>query len=329
MITQAEPTTTPSLGDIEALTKKFSDAHGALSAAVRALREAQEHIARERMPAIKKLLATAAERKATLKAAVESAPALFDRPRTVVFHGVKVGMQKGKGGITWDDEAKVVERIKRIFLGEASALLRIEETPDKEAIAKLNAGDLRRIGCQIESAGDQVVIRPTDSEVEQIAKLESARAGLQSLILNGSAETALGQNPPPRSEPAKARTMTKRSPATKPRQMSRQAKIRGNGVAAACHQVFEQWGVGREFTCSDLTDAVAIARPDLKKQYADLLASKVAVAIIGAVDRTIMRLSAGRGARFKVNRLLAPTGSQTEQEYRKLRDSMKLPDPVE
>ena len=39
----------------------------------------------------------------SLRALIEESPELFEKPRSVVLHGIKLGYQKGKGGIVWDD----------------------------------------------------------------------------------------------------------------------------------------------------------------------------------------------------------------------------------
>ena len=44
-------------------------------------------------------MANVAQADANLKAAIEQAPGLFVKPRTIVLHGLKLGYQKGKGKI--------------------------------------------------------------------------------------------------------------------------------------------------------------------------------------------------------------------------------------
>ena len=156
------------LADIEALTKKFAEAHTDLSKVVTDLNEALAAVKLAHLAAIKHHVKKTAHHHANLKAAVDSSRDLFVKPRTVLFHGIKVGLQKGKGGITFDDAERVVALIKRHFPEQSELLIRTKESPDKDALENLPVSDLKRLGCEIAEAGDQIVIKPTDSDVDKI-----------------------------------------------------------------------------------------------------------------------------------------------------------------
>jgi len=156
-----------SLAEIERFTKDFAEARERLAQLVGDIESELEAIKRRHMAALKRFVAGTAERHARLKAAIEETPELFVKPRTLILHGVKIGFQKGKGGIEFDDADRVVELIRKHF-DDPDALIRREEKPDKEALAKLSAAELKKIGCAIVDAGDQVVIKPTDGDVEKV-----------------------------------------------------------------------------------------------------------------------------------------------------------------
>lgn len=156
------------LAEIEILTRKYADAHGALSACVGALNAEIENLKRARLPELKRLVGLAAQRKAVLSDAISYEPGLFEKPRTHVFHGVKVGLAKERGGIEFEDAASVVKRTKAMFGAEAAAYLHIEERPDKVALGKLTVAELKKLGCEVRADSDAVVIKPTDSAVEKI-----------------------------------------------------------------------------------------------------------------------------------------------------------------
>ena len=103
-----------------------------------------------------------------LKVAIESAPELFVKPRTLVIAGVRIGIQKGKGQIVYGDADQVVKLIRKHFPEQADALIAVKETPVKKALANLSVAELKRIGVTVEETGDQVVIKPTDSEVDKL-----------------------------------------------------------------------------------------------------------------------------------------------------------------
>ena len=62
----------------------------------------------------------------------------------------------------------MVARIKKHLPEQADVLIRTKEAPVKEALAQLTAAELKKIGVTIEDAGDTVVIKPVDSEVDKL-----------------------------------------------------------------------------------------------------------------------------------------------------------------
>lgn len=180
MIKTTEQTagTEVSLAAIEAAAKRYALDWEALGDLVRDLNAAVHQIKVNFLPAIKKAVARAAEKKSDLHNLVEGAQHLFVKPRTVVFHGIKCGWEKGKGKITFDDPERVCALIHKHFPEMAEALVIIKETPNKKALAELNAADLKRLGIFIEDSDDRVVIRAVNSDVDKIvtALLSEAEA---------------------------------------------------------------------------------------------------------------------------------------------------------
>lgn len=162
-------TTPVTLTDIQTAAKKFADARARLGTAVTALNSQLEALKRQMMPHIKEQLANTASRMCELQHLIETNPGLFDKPRTQIFHGIKLGFRKGSGGIDWEDDTKVVELIRKHFTKpQADLLIKTTEKPIAKALADLDVTDLKKIGCTVESTGDVVVIRPVDSEVDKI-----------------------------------------------------------------------------------------------------------------------------------------------------------------
>jgi len=155
------------LGEIELLTKDFSQVREKLSEKIRTLEDEIAALKRRRLPVIKTAVNMVMEKQEILKAALEASRSLFVRPRTMVFHGVKIGFQKAKGKISWTDDAQVVKLIKKHLPDQADVLIKITEKPIKDALANLPAADLKRIGVTVEDTGDSVVIKSTDSEIDR------------------------------------------------------------------------------------------------------------------------------------------------------------------
>jgi hypothetical protein len=167
------------LAEIEEHTRRYAAAQEVLAGVLGTLREQIRALERRHRPRLKNAVDLAGRARAKLAAAVESAPELFAQPRTRVFHGVKVGLQRGRGGLVMDDADAVVARIHAEFGEAAPAFLRVKEAPDLKMLANLTPEELDRLGCRWEEAADSVVIRPTDNDAEKAARalLEAHEAG--------------------------------------------------------------------------------------------------------------------------------------------------------
>lgn len=156
------------LTDIEPTAKAYAEARAKVADIVTDLNSGIEALKRDHMPALKRAIARAAEKHDQLKQIIEANPDLFIKPRTVIYHGVKLGMQKGKGGIAFDDAEQVVRLIKKHYPEQADVLVVTTEKPAKDALAQLTVAELKKVGCTVVDAGDAVVIKPTDSEVDKL-----------------------------------------------------------------------------------------------------------------------------------------------------------------
>lgn len=157
------------LNDIEQLAERYAKARRTLSSTVTELQQRIEAIKAEYIDAIRHEVGVAAEAHDELRAAIEAAPQLFDKPRTRVLSGVKVGITKQRGQVEMDDESKVIERIRTLLPAEqAELLIRVRESVQKSAVYDLTAADLKRLGIRITDDCDQVLIKPADSEVDKL-----------------------------------------------------------------------------------------------------------------------------------------------------------------
>ena len=157
------------LTDIEGAASAFAIARADLADTVREMERKLDEVRLQFIKQIRKELAKAADKQAVLRALIEAAPQLFEKPRTLVVMGVKVGFRKGTGGIDWEDDAKVCELIEKHFSKtEAELLIKTTKKPIAKALADLDVASLKKIGCTVESTGDVVVIKPQDSEVDKV-----------------------------------------------------------------------------------------------------------------------------------------------------------------
>lgn len=157
-----------SMEAIESKAKVYAAARERLAESVNALNAAIAALQRDHLPGIKRQLGRAFEAENALQALVQANPHLFTKPRTVVLHGVKVGYEKGVGGIEFDDGDQVVALIRKKLPELADVLIVTKESPVKKALNQLTVQQLKAIGCTVREAGDRVVVRAVDSAVDKL-----------------------------------------------------------------------------------------------------------------------------------------------------------------
>lgn len=158
----------PTMTEIEARTRAYSEARTRLADIVSELQAGLDAFKRENLPRVKRAIARAAEMEAALRALIEETPDLFVKPKTVVLHGVRVGYEKGKGAIEFEDGDQVVRLIEKRLPDLAEQLVKTTKKPLKTGLAQLTVQQLKSIGCTVEEAGDQVVVRAVDRDVDKL-----------------------------------------------------------------------------------------------------------------------------------------------------------------
>lgn len=165
------------MNEIEKLAERLAEAREELSAIITRLQHKQNALQNEFMPSIKKCVGKSAERHTVLFTSIHEHRELFEKPKSQVFHGLKLGLRKGAGGITWDDDEAVCARIEKLYSrDEAELLVKTTKKPIKAGLNNLDVADLKKLGCTVEATGDVVFIKPVDSAVDKIvnALLKSA-----------------------------------------------------------------------------------------------------------------------------------------------------------
>jgi hypothetical protein len=156
------------LADIERLTRSYADSHNGLVETVGDLNNKIEQLKREFLPAIRRGVRSTAERRSVLDAAIKEAADLFIKPRTHVFHGVKVGLRRDGGSLIWENEEDVLRLIKKHFADRKDDLIRTTEKLSVATLATLAPADLKKVGVTATEPYDVVVISPSDSNVDKI-----------------------------------------------------------------------------------------------------------------------------------------------------------------
>lgn len=165
--------TTPSpvitaLDEIETLAKAYANARQLVSLRVDSYNNEVRALNARRMPGLKSSVAEAADAQAKLVAAIQAHPELFEKPRTMTLHGIKLGFQKGKGTIDWADDDKLALKIQALLPDQFETLVKISYKPLAGGLKNLDVGTLRKLGCTVEETGDAVFVKASDSGVDKL-----------------------------------------------------------------------------------------------------------------------------------------------------------------
>lgn len=168
--------------EIDRLTEVYANARLALSEKMDVVNQELTAVKRRYLRSLRSLADKALAARSDLSAAIDGGRALFEKPRTRVLHGIKVGLAKNKGRFECEDEAKSIALIRKHMNPQTAALLvNVTEKLNKAALNELDAAELKKIGVRVAGAGDELVIKPADGEIEKLvdALLEGADVNME------------------------------------------------------------------------------------------------------------------------------------------------------
>lgn len=168
-----------SMTRIENLALHFAQCRDDLGAHINAMNEEIQRIKEHSLGDVRAALRTYNTAEDDLRVAVTAAPALFNKPRTRVFHGVKVGLRKGKGLMKIANPERTLDLIRKLLPEQVETLIRTTHTPVKDALEQLDAQTLKRIGVHVTGASDEVVVRATDTDMDKLIKALQGDDGLK------------------------------------------------------------------------------------------------------------------------------------------------------
>jgi hypothetical protein len=154
--------------EIEQRAKVFAAARTELADRIESLRDEQEAIKRRRLQGILNSLVRFTSAHDELRNALGDSREQFDKPKTRILHGVRVGWMKQKGKLKVDDPERVVKLIRRHFSEHADTLIKTTERPVASALGNLSAAELKRLGVSVADDTDAIVIKPVDAAVDKL-----------------------------------------------------------------------------------------------------------------------------------------------------------------
>lgn len=164
------------LAEIERRAARLADASLALDDTLTTYEEELQAVNAKYLRPLKRQAAEAATAEAELHSAIESAPHLFVKPRTLTLHGLKIGFSVSEGKLVIEDEETSVKLLKRKFPEQIDTYIRTTEEVNKDAIKALGLDDrqLAALGLSMADRGDMVLIKRAAGDIEKlISKLKT------------------------------------------------------------------------------------------------------------------------------------------------------------
>lgn len=154
--------------DLEQLCRNYSQAHSVLARKISDVHEEIGKVKRRHLYRIKASASMAARLKSELLEYVGDHLDEFEKPRSRTFHGVKVGLQKGRGKVVCANKNFTIRAIERRHPELVDVLLKTTRTPLLRGLQQLEARQLAALGVEIVQTGSKIIVRHVDSEIEKM-----------------------------------------------------------------------------------------------------------------------------------------------------------------
>lgn len=157
-----------SLTTIDQQTRQYAAARRTLADRIQALEDQLTALKRRKMAGIKSALALMVDSHDLLTQTLADNPDQFQKPRTLIIDGIKVGYRKQKGKIIIASAESTCKHIHHKLPDQAHLLIETTEKPVKAALEQLSGADLKKIGVTLTEDTDQTLIKPTDSALDKL-----------------------------------------------------------------------------------------------------------------------------------------------------------------
>ncbi|MCU7877253.1 MAG: hypothetical protein KZQ84_10720 [Candidatus Thiodiazotropha sp. (ex Lucinoma borealis)] len=155
------------LQNIERKAKAHANARDLLNERLLVVEDEKRLLIRQHLRGLRAAAAKVAQTHNELHAEIDASQEDFKKPRTRVFEGIQVGLRKSSGLLEFTPKT-TIPAIKRHLPDQQDVLIKTEEKVVSKAINNLSASDLKKIGVKVIPGKDQVVIKPTDSEINKL-----------------------------------------------------------------------------------------------------------------------------------------------------------------
>ncbi|MEW8494272.1 MAG: hypothetical protein AB2604_10740 [Candidatus Thiodiazotropha taylori] len=155
------------LSDIEQKAKAYSLARDVLKERLIQLDVEKRQLIKKHLKALRAAATKVADTHSALHSEIDMEHALFKKPRSRVYWGIKVGLRKSQGTLRFAPDV-TIPAIKKKLPDKKDVLIETKEKVVNKAVNTLSAPELKKIGVTVLPGKDQVVIQPIGDEINKL-----------------------------------------------------------------------------------------------------------------------------------------------------------------
>lgn len=159
---------------LDALAKNYAARRARVQEIVETIEDEIRTVHRKHRRALHEALATAEGAQGALRAEILAHPELFEKPKTITIHGLKIGYRKGSGKVEWEiEDDQLVAKLRKRFGEDSESFVACVKTVEKivtDGLRDLEAKDLAALGVTIEDVGDVPFIKSVEGEADKLVK---------------------------------------------------------------------------------------------------------------------------------------------------------------
>jgi len=158
----------PDITAIDLLARQYADAQTDLDTRTNDLRQVIDRAVRDAWPELRRATTRAAERYEALLASVTDARDVFEKPKTKILHGVRVGYRKSKDAVQVLNAENTCALIHNVLPDQVDVLISKTEKPVVAGLEQLDDEQLRKIGCKRVAGRDEPIAALAETELDKV-----------------------------------------------------------------------------------------------------------------------------------------------------------------
>jgi hypothetical protein len=155
---------------IDLLARQYADAQTDLDSLTNELRSEIDAAVRKRWPELRRATTRAAERYDALLGLVRDSREVFEKPKTKILHGVRVGYRKAKDVVQVLNADNTCALIEKHLPDQVEVLISTKKSPVIAGLEQLDDAQLKHVGCKRVPGSDEPFAALADTELDKVVQ---------------------------------------------------------------------------------------------------------------------------------------------------------------